>query len=242
MADALFVHVRMAFLRHEAEKPAANLIFGERKMASRPHSNQSVDAPGRVVNRSKLNNSLLSLAVSTGGLRIKLPHRLAAALGLAAALVCWLAPGPAQAINKCTGADGKVTFQDGLCAGQGEAITVKPASGAGLPGGTLPGVSDAQRINAQTEQSQRERRVRELETLWLPQAQANLAAHKQRCEQQQRSLASDQYRYQQNLYGKTHSAQRASEMAAVAATCDTKDRELTSHVERLKAELSELKK
>ena len=149
---------------------------------------------------------------------------------------------PAWAVNKCTAADGKVSFQDAPCTGQGEAISIKPASGAGAQDGRAPGVSDAQRINAQTDQSQKERRIRELQTLWLPQAQANLAGHKQMCDQQQRNLASDQYRYQQNLYGKTHAAQRASEMAAAAATCDTKDRELTSNVDRLKAELTELKK
>lgn len=149
---------------------------------------------------------------------------------------------PAWAINKCTGADGKVTFQDAPCTGQGEAISVKPASGSATQVGGSSGVSDAQRINAQTDKSQKERRIRELQSLWLPQAQTALAAHKQACAQQQRNLSSDQYRYQQNLYGKTHAAQRASEMAAAAATCDTKDRELTGNVERLQAELNELKK
>jgi len=36
---------------------------------------------------------------------------------------------PAWAINKCTGADGKVVFQDLPCAGRGEKIEVRPASG-----------------------------------------------------------------------------------------------------------------
>jgi len=48
---------------------------------------------------------------------------------LALALTC----APAWAINKCTGADGKVVFQDLPCAGQGEVIEVKPASGAADP-------------------------------------------------------------------------------------------------------------
>ena len=39
-------------------------------------------------------------------------------------------------------------------------------------------------------------------------------------------MEAEQYRYVQNLYGKTHAAQVASEMAAAAALCDTKDREL----------------
>lgn len=36
---------------------------------------------------------------------------------------------PAWAINKCKGADGKVVFQDVPCAGQGEKLDVRPASG-----------------------------------------------------------------------------------------------------------------
>jgi hypothetical protein len=41
-----------------------------------------------------------------------------------------LATAPAWAVNKCTGADGKVQFQDAPCMGKGETITVRPASGA----------------------------------------------------------------------------------------------------------------
>ena len=36
---------------------------------------------------------------------------------------------PAWAINKCKGPDGKVAFQDAPCAGQGEKVEVRPASG-----------------------------------------------------------------------------------------------------------------
>lgn len=35
------------------------------------------------------------------------------------------------AINKCVGPDGKVSFQDAPCAGRGEKINVRPASGKG---------------------------------------------------------------------------------------------------------------
>lgn len=48
----------------------------------------------------------------------------------AALLACaLLAAAPTWAINKCTGPDGKVVFQDLPCAGQGEQIDVRPASG-----------------------------------------------------------------------------------------------------------------
>ena len=40
-----------------------------------------------------------------------------------------LLSGHAWAINKCTGPDGKMVFQDMPCAGKGERIDVRPASG-----------------------------------------------------------------------------------------------------------------
>lgn len=47
---------------------------------------------------------------------------------------------PAWAINKCTGPDGKTVFQDAPCAGKGEKIEVKPASGSAVaaPAPALP--------------------------------------------------------------------------------------------------------
>lgn len=44
-------------------------------------------------------------------------------------LAALLAASPAWAINKCTGADGKVVYQDAPCEGKGEKIEVRPASG-----------------------------------------------------------------------------------------------------------------
>ena len=35
---------------------------------------------------------------------------------------------PAWGINKCTGADGKITFQDTPCIGKGEQLNIKPAN------------------------------------------------------------------------------------------------------------------
>lgn len=49
------------------------------------------------------------------------------------ATVLLLVAAPAWAINKCTNANGKVSFQDAPCAGQGEKIEVRPASGHADP-------------------------------------------------------------------------------------------------------------
>ncbi len=40
-----------------------------------------------------------------------------------------LATSPAWAINKCTGTDGKVAYQDAPCTGKGEKIEARPSSG-----------------------------------------------------------------------------------------------------------------
>ena len=45
---------------------------------------------------------------------------------MAALMVC----APSWAVNKCTGPDGKVSFQDAPCSGKGEALTVRPSGGA----------------------------------------------------------------------------------------------------------------
>lgn len=49
-------------------------------------------------------------------------------IALGAALLTLIAA-PAWAVNKCTGPNGQVTFQDAPCAGKGETLNVRPASG-----------------------------------------------------------------------------------------------------------------
>ncbi len=151
---------------------------------------------------------------------------------------------PAWAINKCTGADGKVVFQDTPCTGKGEQFTVRPASGAApvapvAVSGAVR-VTDAQRLEAQVSSSVRERRKRDLEQLFIPQAKAATEQHRATCTDSQTRLEASKYAYKQNLYGKTHAAQIASEMAAAAAACETKDRELKENLDALRKECSEL--
>lgn len=50
-------------------------------------------------------------------------------LALAAAAIGAASSG-AWAVNKCTGPDGTVVFQDAPCTGKGESITVRPATGS----------------------------------------------------------------------------------------------------------------
>lgn len=147
---------------------------------------------------------------------------------------------PAWAINKCTGADGKVSFQDAPCAGAGVTLDVRPASGsAPVPLVAASGavrVTEAQRINANVAQSQSERRKRDLEQIFIPQAKSATVQHRADCTAAQSKLDASKYAYKQNLYGKTHAAQVASEMAAAAAACETKDRELKENLDALSKE------
>jgi hypothetical protein len=149
--------------------------------------------------------------------------------------------GQALAVNKCTDTDGKVSFQDAPCIGKGQALQVKPASGkATTPTSSNATSTLADRINADVAESQRNRRIRELEGIHIRGANAELAEHRAACAQQQKELAAKQYAYVQNLYGKTHAAQIASEMAAVSSRCDQKDRELVQQEDLLKAECVKL--
>lgn len=157
---------------------------------------------------------------------------------------------PALAINKCTGPNGNVVFQDTPCAGQGEEITVRPATGhapkpppqaAGSTPGTTPALTNAQRINAQVDESVAERRRKDLVERYIPQSTYQREQHRTDCANRQKQLEAGQYTYKQNLYGKTHAAQIASEMAAAASQCETRDRELKEAHEALLQECVKLK-
>ncbi|MEJ8837737.1 DUF4124 domain-containing protein [Ramlibacter sp. AN1133] len=168
------------------------------------------------------------------------------ALALLAAGAAFCAP--ANAINKCTGPEGKVTFQDAPCAaGKAETIDVHPSSGvaprtpsAPAAAGSAPR-SEAARLEGIIAASQRSRRSQDLRERVLPDAERTLQQHRHSCEAKQKDLQSQQYAYTQNLYGKTHAAQIASEMAAAAALCDTKDRELKEAVDTLTKECATLR-
>lgn len=151
---------------------------------------------------------------------------------------------PAWAVNKCIGPDGATVFQDTPCSGKGGKIDLRPAAGNALePAPLAPGVkpqTETERIEKQISESQRDRRKRDLQDRLVPDARASLEGHRSGCEQTQKRLEASQYRYVQNLYGKTHAAQVASEMAASAATCGTKERELKENLNALQKECSEL--
>lgn len=177
----------------------------------------------------------------------------------AAALALCAVAAPSWAINKCINEWGRPVFQDAPCPqGRGGAIEVRPAAGPALappPAPPRAGASqaaaaasasapapmtEAQRIEAQIAQSQRERRRRDLQERIVPVAESQLLEHRAACKARQEALERSQHAYVQNLWGKTHSAQMASEMAANAAMCDTKERELKEALDVARRECVQL--
>lgn len=152
---------------------------------------------------------------------------------IAAALL--LLASQAYAVNRCIGPDGRVSFQDAPCAGKGEAVVVKPATGA-APAAAGGGANDAQRINAEIDRSAAARRVVEFDAYLIPRAMGALEAHVRKCAQERKAIEGSQYAYVQNLYGKTHAAQKASELVQHTLDCDRKAKELQDQIRTLEAE------
>lgn len=160
---------------------------------------------------------------------------------------------PAWAVNKCTGPDGKVVFQDAPCAGKGETLIVRPASGpapsrtqqpsevAGPDGLPQPKpMTEAQRIEQLVSASQRARRKQELEVRILPDAELAVAQHRMQCDQQLRDLQAKKASANNNLAGATWEGSISQEMTAVATRCDTRNRELREQADRVRAECQRL--
>ena len=148
-----------------------------------------------------------------------------------------LAAAPAWAINKCTGADGKVVFQDAPCAGRGEAIDVRPASGHAPKAPPAPAATDAAQATP-AKPARKEgafgatwQRRTYLENRGIPDAEAALYTNKKSCEQKQAN---------NNLAGATYLQSLAAEMQAAATMCDVRSRELNAELDAMKKELREL--
>lgn len=164
--------------------------------------------------------------------------------------VVLLAAGQAWAVNKCTGPDGKTVFQDRPCNGKGETITVRPAAGHApvlvQPAAASSGakvdrpLTEAERLNAATAASQRERRRRELEVLHVPNAANAIDRHRHQCDSELRDLQARKLRANNNLAGATWEGAISSEMTAIATRCDTRNRELRDDLENVRRECREL--
>lgn len=156
-----------------------------------------------------------------------------------------LMPLPAAAVNKCTGPDGKLVFQDAPCLGKGETLTVRPASGTGrerLADTSRPdaegekSLTEAQRIERQIAESQKARRLQDLEVRLVFNAQNAIEQHRQACDREMEALRVSKRRANNNLAGATWEGAISGEMTAIATRCDTRNRELRNDADRLQSE------
>ncbi len=168
-----------------------------------------------------------------------------------AALALALAWGPAWAINKCTGPDGRVSFQDAPCAGKGEKIEVKPASGHvpapaaapasaaadGMPAAPAAAAPAARKEGAFGPSWQR---MTYLRNRGIAEARAAVDAHRRDCAARQSALAAQKRRANNNLAGATWEQSISTEMQALATTCESRARELREDLLSVEAELRRL--
>lgn len=168
---------------------------------------------------------------------------------IAAALL--LASLNAWAINKCTGPDGAVVFQDAPCTGQGGQINVRPASGHAPPpqfaaeGGqdsSTPSkpMTEAQRIERSVKASKDGRRRKSLETYLISDLKSSLERHNRACDADIAALRRKKGLANNNLAGATWEESISSEMNAVALRCDSKTKDMRDRLAELKKECAEL--
>lgn len=162
---------------------------------------------------------------------------------IAAVLIAICVSCNAHAVNKCIGADGKAVYQDAPCAGRGGAIDIRPASGWAPPAkpsadGIAPSgaMTAAQRMEQKADDSKRERRRRELETRIVPNAQQAISRHQESCNRDMAGLRAKKGLASNNLAGAQWETAISGEMAAVAARCDTGNRELRAELDANRAE------
>jgi hypothetical protein len=153
----------------------------------------------------------------------------------------------ASEVYRCQNDDGSWVFQEIPCRGRGRVVDVQPASGAGpaspvapVRSGEVAPATEAQRIEAQVAQSQRERRARDLRDHVLPAAQAELVAHRQACEARIAELRALIEGYPTHIRGRELRMSASLQMNAEAARCLQKDLELSTRLEALGRECADL--
>ena len=130
----------------------------------------------------------------------------------------------AQAINKCIDSSGKVSFTDQPCSGQGETLTVKPASGAGSPPASgnadkpEGGSPSTAKPELQLEKLQDERQRRE-KWLQMRDAQNTLNEQIAACDAEQNAIGARTRDSNNNLAGATRNVAITNQMQAAATVC-----------------------
>lgn len=149
---------------------------------------------------------------------------------------------PSWAINKCKGPDGRPVYQDAPCAGSGEKIVVRPASGPGRTPVALPSgaVASDRPTHSEGAFGAAWQRRTWLENRGVADARNAVDRHQKTCEMQQAELASWKRLANNNAAGATWEQSISTEMQAAATMCDARARELRAQLESFERELRDL--
>ena len=152
---------------------------------------------------------------------------------------CALALGflaPAWAVNKCTGADGKVSFQDAPCVGQGETIDVRPAMQGATPIAPAPSTGKEGAFGAAWQ------RKHYLQNQGVPEARAAVERNQRECTAQPTEAVAHAGPLKRgNLPSGNQFAQElAAADAKHKAACEARTQELRDRLKALQDELSSL--
>ncbi len=144
---------------------------------------------------------------------------------------------PAWAINKCTDANGKVSFQDAPCVGQGEKIEVRPAMQGATPIPPSPSTAQEGAFGPSWQRKQF------LQSQGIPQARAAIERNQRECAvvpQQQEGVAQSGPLRRSLGAGSQFAQERTSAAAKEKAACEARTQELRGQLKLLEEELSNL--
>jgi hypothetical protein len=140
---------------------------------------------------------------------------------------------PAWAINKCTDAHGKVSFQDAPCEGQGEKIEVRPALEGATPIKAPPSALKEGAFGPTWQ------RKNYLQSQGLPQARAAVERNRQECAGQGVEAVARAGPLRSTLAPGTQFAQERAAAASQGKTaCEARGEELRKELSALEEELA----
>ncbi|MBT9514217.1 MAG: DUF4124 domain-containing protein [Acidovorax sp.] len=152
---------------------------------------------------------------------------------------CILALGflaPAWAVNKCTDANGKVSFQDAPCVGEGEKVDVRPAIQGATPIRPAPSAGKEGAFGASWQRKQY------LQTQGVPQARAALERNQRECTAQPAEATTQAGPLRRSTLpsGNQFPKERSAAAATDKAACDARTDELREQLRLLENELGAL--
>jgi hypothetical protein len=169
-------------------------------------------------------------------------------IALAAFLV--ISASGANAMNRCTQANGNITFQDAPCEGKGSAFNAVPASGYSQqpkPSEAPQKAAEVAPPKSQTiaakEQlaSLQDERMRREKWYLLSDSRVRLSNQRDACEREQRALRESKANSTNTLAGATRDSSISGEMGAAAMVCDGKLRALERDISAAERVCSEVK-